>query len=392
MSRPNKPWFRKSNKRWYVWHDGKQVNLGPDKQEAHRQFHALMALPKEHRTAPSTPDISLPELVDHFLEWVQRHRAEETCGWYQYRLERLCGKYPQMAAAALRPYHVDDWVSEYQLSQTSRRNYLRSVKRCYKWAKRQGYLQENPIADIEVPSAIGKEVSLSQEEFDRLLSYVRNDGFRELLITTWETGCRPQESLRVEARHIDIAHQRWVFPKSESKTKRKARVVYLTDTAMHITRSRMLRHPTGPIFCNLNGKPWTTDAVGCAFTAIQIRMGKEAMAERGIVITDNQINALVSQLNPVKKSCGRERQKSAAELKCEAKTKLTHKLAAESAPRYSLYALRHSFATNALRKGIDSLTVAILLGHEDPSMLARVYQHLNQNPQHLLDEVRKAVG
>jgi integrase len=45
-----------------------------------------------------------------------------------------------------------------------------------------------------------------------------------------------------------------------------------------------------------------------------------------------------------------------------------------------------------LERGIDALTVAILMGHKDPSMLAKVYQHLSHNPRHLLEQARKAAG
>lgn len=65
MSRPRKPWFRKSNKRRYIEVNGKQVNLGPNKEEAHRRFHPLMAQPEEQKkVAPN----SLPAIVDAFLE------------------------------------------------------------------------------------------------------------------------------------------------------------------------------------------------------------------------------------------------------------------------------------------------------------------------------------
>ena len=39
--------------------------------------------------------------------------------------------------------------------------------------------------------------------------------------------------------------------------------------------------------------------------------------------------------------------------------------------------------------GIDALTVGILMGHKDPSMVARVYQHLSLNPKHLLSELKR---
>jgi hypothetical protein len=83
----------------------------------------------------------------------------------------------------------------------------------------------------------------------------------------------------VEARHVDRANQRWVFPIAESKTD-LPRVVYLTDRALEITKRRMLRYPRGPIFRNSAGDPWTTDAVNCAFVRIQVRMGQRIMLEQ----------------------------------------------------------------------------------------------------------------
>ena len=46
----------------------------------------------------------------------------------------------------------------------------------------------------------------------------------------------------------------------------------------------------------------------------------------------------------------------------------------------------------ALQRGVDALTVAILMGHKDPSQLAKVYQHLSHNPKHLLEQAKKAAS
>ena len=391
MSRPNKPWFRKSNKRWYIWHNGKQVNLGPDKSEAFKQFHELMAQ-AEPRELVRTNKLSLPELVDHFLEWVQRNRAPDTYEWYRYRLERLCRLHPTIVAECLKPYHVEQWINGYELSVTSRRNYIRATKRCYRWGKSQGYLKFNPIAEMEAPRAENREVVLLPNEFEHMMSFVRNPGLADLLRVTWLSGCRPQESLIVEAGDVDVPNQRWVLSTRRSKGKRVSRVVYLCEPAMQIVTRRMKSHPTGPIFVNAAGRQWTKDSVNCAVDAIRVRMGKVVMEEQGKQPTDEQVEELMHTLKPTRCSRGREVTKTDAELRCEAKRKLTAKEAKSMVPRYSLYALRHSFATNALRNGVDSLTVAILLGHQDPSTLARVYQHLNQSPKHLLEQTRQAVG
>jgi hypothetical protein len=38
-----KPFWRKASRRWYVLHCEKYVNLGPEKAEAFKEFHRLMA-------------------------------------------------------------------------------------------------------------------------------------------------------------------------------------------------------------------------------------------------------------------------------------------------------------------------------------------------------------
>ncbi len=383
-----KPFFKKGRGVWYVEINRKQINLGPNRKKAFQKYHELMAKARE---APLNTEC-LAVIVDAFLSWVKKNRSPETFEWYRYRLQRFIDFYPDMDIATLRPYHVERWVDSYSITVTTRRNYFRSIKRCLKWAQQQGYTDKNPIAALEVPRAEHREVAMEEKEFQELLSFICNSAFRDLVVTTWETGCRPQESLRVEARHVDTKNQRWVFPISESKMKRCVRVVYLTDTALAITKRLMHLYPTGPLFRNKNGIPWTTDAVNCAFSAIQVRMGKQEMNSRCDTIRDSQIIELIPTLTKTKREKGVVRDKRPAELREEAKRKLTRKRACELATRYSLYALRHSWATNALKRGVDPLTVAILMGHKDPSTLARVYQHLSLSPEHLLAQTKKAAG
>jgi integrase len=383
-----KPFFKKARGLWYVEINRKQINLGPDRDEAFRQYHQLMLHPREQ---PVSAD-SLAGVVDAYLEWVHKHRAADTYEWYRYRLQRLVSKYPEMRVNALRPYHIEQWVDDYELAVTSQRNYYRSIKTCLRWAVRQGHLDKNPIAALEVPGADRREVYVPPEEFEKLLESVTNDAFRDLLVTTYQTGCRPQESLKVTADFVDLKNGRWVFPQNESKGKKSPRVIYLTEDALGIARRLALKYPNGPLFRNSRDKPWTTEAVNCFFDRIQTKMGRELAKASGDLVTDEEIEALMPTLCPTRTEKGVRREKSQRELRSEAKRKLSDRKARRLAPRYSLYALRHSWATNALRRGVDSLTVAILMGHKDPSMLARVYQHLSHNPEHMREQARRAAG
>ena len=257
-----KPFYRKARRRWYVEINRKQVNLGPDRDEAFQKYQ-LMASPEPVAFCPADTTQTLAALCDRFLEWVQTHRAEPTD---------------------------------------------------------EGYL----------------------------------------------------------------------FPSSEAKGKSAPRIVYLTETAMEITRGLMVQHPAGPLFRNSRGNPWTPDTVNSAVDRIRLSMGKAEMERRGETISDEEIDRIAKTLNPFGCVKGKKVKRSNWQLRAQAKRKLLNQRAKELLPRYSLYALRHSWATNALKRGLDSLTVAILMGHQDPSMLAKVYQHLSHNPEHLLKQARRA--
>ncbi len=389
MARRSKPWFREARRAWFVTLGGVQHNLGPDKKAAFQRFYDLMQQPSEQKVDSRL----LVAIIDAFLDWVEKNRSPDTFEWYRYRLQRLAERHPTMELSDLKPFHIEQWVDSYPaLKVTSRRNYFRSIKRCLDWAVRQGYLDKSPLLKLEVPAGENREIALTDTDFETLLGHCVDDNLRDLVIVTWESGCRPQESLRVEARHVDLANQRWVFRKKESKGKRAPRIVYLTDKALEITKRLMAKRPHGPLFRNSKGAPWTTEAVNCAFDRIQFRMGKEHLRAEKYVLNEDEIAAKIATLCKTRKSHGVSQQKSASELREEARAKLLNKKAAERAPRYSLYALRHSWATKALKSGLDGLTVAILMGHSDPSTLARVYQHLSHDPQHLLMQARRANG
>lgn len=389
MARQPKPWYRKDRKVWAVTIDGKRHNLGRDKKEAFEQFYALMQKPKKREPIVDT---TLPALVDAFLEWNFQNRSSATYGWYRERMQSFVSCHPKMTIEKLKPFHVENWATAPHRTVNTRRNLMRAVKRCFRWACSQGYLESNPLAQMKIPNGKARDIYISPEEFQTLLSFVTDSGFADLLKVTYETGCRPQESLRLEARHVDLEHKRWVFPANEAKVKSMPRIVYLTENALEVSKCLVERWPTGPLFRNTQGKPWTPNSIGCVFERLLIKIGKSKMSELGETVDEKAIAKLTKTLNSIRISKSGPVEKTKSELRCEAKRKLTCARARQLGVRYSLYALRHSWATNALKRGVDALTVAILMGHKDPSQLARTYQHLGHNPEHMLEQARKAAG
>src|SRR4051794_10438472 len=74
MAKNGFPWWRKDKGSWYVWHAGKQVRLGPDKETALGLWHRLavgqegQAPATGHDSAPTTPaGPTVAEVVDAYL-------------------------------------------------------------------------------------------------------------------------------------------------------------------------------------------------------------------------------------------------------------------------------------------------------------------------------------
>ena len=93
-------------------------------------------------------------LCDKFLDWVERHRSAGTYQWYWWRLQSFRPPLPELTIEELRPYHVQEWVDAQNIATTTQRNCIRAVKRSIKWARHQGYIDSNPLAELEAPTPI----------------------------------------------------------------------------------------------------------------------------------------------------------------------------------------------------------------------------------------------
>jgi integrase len=321
MARPRKPWFRESRNAWFVEIDGKQHNLGSDKEEALRQFHSLMA-----QTPEKASTGSIAALLDAFLVYSAEHKAESTVRWYTDYLQdfinylKAAGHSPgSLPPGRLTPKLVRSWVDDRGKAKRAR---ITAVKAAYRWAHAEGWIDANPIAAMRRPPQSKREQIISVAEMRSILR-LSDKPFRDLLIVSWDTGARPQELRRLQTHHVDLPNRRCILPAPEAKGKKKSRVVYLTARAARIIAKRS---NGGFVFRNSRGNAWTSTAVKCRFARLENKLG------------------------------------------C----------------RFCQYLFRHTFATRKLKEGVSAIVVAELLGHSDVSMLAKVYQHVAQDPAHLL--------
>jgi integrase len=257
-----KPYFSKSRKRWFVRQGQTQVNLGPDKSKAFKRYHQLMSGQTE-----TAPTVFVADILGQYLDWSEAHQAESTYGYYRFWLKSFGKHIQQLRVEDLKPYHLTRWLDAKRYSNPNTLNAaVRAVVRAFNWAVKMGVLKENPLKGAERPSLMPRECYITPQQFDSIMATIRDDDFRDLVTFLRETGCRPQEARRAEARHFDRSGQTLTFPREESKGKRRQRVIVLTPTALAVVQRLSLKHPDGALFRNRDGSAWSRHSLNCRFS------------------------------------------------------------------------------------------------------------------------------
>lgn len=188
MKKFPKPWFRPGRDVWYVTLRGKQINLGPEKDAAFERYKQLLATAPLEPVPSSGAGAGVCELIDKFLDWCQRERKLETYEWYRWRLQSFAETIDRsLAVAHLKPYHLDDFLAKHPgWASGTKHGACRAVQRAMLWAEKKGYIERSPIAHYEKPTPGKRKVVIPPAEFERLLSLVPSQNFRDLLEIAWE--------------------------------------------------------------------------------------------------------------------------------------------------------------------------------------------------------------
>ncbi len=327
MSREPKPYFRKATQRWVCTIDGKRITLGPDKKAAHEKFHELML----NRNAVASEMSTLYDLSQAYLDWCEQNRKK---GTYQNHKRYLRGFIDsvgrRLKIGALKTHHITKWLDSFECTTTSKNDAASIVQRMLNWAVEQQYIAFSPVAKIAKPRRRRREVVYTPAQW-KAVQEAASGSLTDLLNFLWLTGCRPREARILTANHIhdDLV----IFPPDESKGETDARVIYLIPEAKTLLTTLSSQYPEGPIFRNSRGLPWTKDSIKCRLTRISQTVGFRVIA----------------------------------------------------------YGARHSFATNALIRAVDTVSLSHLMGHKSTRMINN-YAHLAHNIDFLKKQACMAAG
>lgn len=340
MARKSGIWWNSERKCYYTCHGGKKQRLDPDKKTAELMWAKLVGKP-----AAKGDELMVKQVLDEYLDWSEVNHAPSTHGRIRASILSFADSLPPtLTVGDLEPRHLTLWIDarcprrpkdhSKPATDNTRHNYVADVLGAFNWAAspNQRMIRFSPLAGYRKPPKTPRILYLAPEQMKDLLGRIEDREFRDFLVVTLRTGCRPQEVRVLEAKHVLLKEGEARIPKELAKGKRKERRVPLDNEVLAILKPLVLKYPEGPLLRNTRGRPWTKDAINCRFQRLR--------------------------------------------------DKLPYRVTA--------YAMRHTFINEALKNGASETAIAEVVGHEDKTMIQKVYGHPSLHADLLKSVVQKA--
>lgn len=282
-------------------------------------------------------NLPLSEAVARFLAWATVNRAAGTVAGYRNYLNRFVRDHEGQTIADVTPATVTTWSAKWHAVQ--------AVQRLFGWlVKVDKKLEASPLHGMEMPKTRKRKRVLSPAESARFLRRGRRH-VRDLLLGMRESLARPEElrlatwaSIRTaddlpwSAETLSAGHCFfWVSAGKGYDRRSESDDVRLVPITRRLGRLllrlvRSIEEPSGNVFLNDQGKPWSKDALRNAVCRLRDRaaLGRDYRGERVVA-----------------------------------------------------YTLRHTSATRAAAAGIGDAMLGAIMGHSTPRMTRR-YVHLNR--------------
>jgi len=327
IMRPAKPWYRASQDRWYVTLHGKKVSLGVtgqgNKKAALSAWHRLSLEPPPAPKPVIVPaPLTVAKMVDDYLAEATGRVKPSTLAVLKGRLASFKKAFGKADPNAITVKQVETFMAGKTWKPSSKNGFVAALKACWKWAAASVVIPTNPLAKLVKPAGESRGAkALITLAAHRRLTAKASKPLKALLTLLWETGARPSELASLKIGDVDYGQRLAVITDHKTAHHGKPRILFLTDTALAVLREGSEGREAGYILRTVQGNRWAKNAICTAVRKLALKVEVSATA----------------------------------------------------------YGYRHTFATDALSKGVPDTHVAALLGHSGTAMLHRHYSHLTAN-------------
>lgn len=334
--KPAAPYQKKrgnSPARYYFSYQGQTIALGSDRDEAFKKYHEILA-------GGAVSGLSVAELVKQFLDYHRHVKGSKpgTVRFYDDALQRYSDKLGRRPAASIGVADLDSIFVGWTIGPTTRSNVVRSLRAVHKFGMERHGLTSNPAQALPKGKTKARNIEYTDEFWASVMAALDNPKGRpcaDLLTLLWRTGARPKELREARPDQYNKA-KRWIeIEAPEAKGGEEARVIRLDDECVAILDRYLAEYKgtPGPILRNNKGKAWTRSALGS---------WAHRLKQKGIGLT--------------------------------------------------VYGVRHTWATRAIRRGVNLIYIAQMMGHKDLKQLQATYSAVSRKDDVLADALKQING
>ncbi len=171
MPRRPKPFFHRG---WWCTNvGGSRTKLAQGRDGRAAAEDALLDLLQELRTSANRktyPQLTVFDLCDQFLDWVEVNPAKATDEDYQRWLNKWQKLHGKRRAREIRKLDLEEsktTLAGHYPSNSSINHHIKAVKACWSWAVENELLPSNAFSKVKVLYAEGRERIFRPDEFRR---------------------------------------------------------------------------------------------------------------------------------------------------------------------------------------------------------------------------------
>jgi integrase len=333
VSKPSSIWLRKSTGWWMTTINDIQHKLSKDEGVARKAFYKLMA--RDEPAATRSPERhSVRWLADKFLTRTKASKTDETFRIQLELFKKFCQKFGTRPSDSLKAHEVNEWLDEKAWETSTKALAVTIIKAAFNFAVSEDYLTESSLKKLKRRKIARRERVLSSEEEETLLKNAVGC-FRDFVFVLLKTGMRPfSEAAKLTAAMINWEEGSAVLKEHKNAGKGKTRVVYFAPEVLNLLKKLAACHREGPLLRNARDVAWRRDTMYSRVTRLCEEIGMD---------------------------------------------------------HFNVYALRASFITNAIIKGVPVEVVAELVG-TSAKMIWAHYSAVNKKTDALKAAALKAVS
>lgn len=232
--------------------------------------HALSVLTNLKRLLQASPPLmSFSQFSQDFLAYAEGNYSPKTVTVYRGVLERLRAIVGDTPLVSIAPQQIDFYkTARLQIvSPVSVNIELRTLRAAFNVALRWGLIERNPLAGIRLTVVPEQAPTfLSKTDFQKLISIIREDWLRKLVMLAVLTGMRRGELVNLRWQDVDLVRKLIHIQSNPTfRTKHgKLRTIPLSEVACHLLNGIRLCSTSDYVF-TLNGRKLTEGWVSHKF-------------------------------------------------------------------------------------------------------------------------------